>query len=68
LNWKKRGAKLFSVFITGYGGGLGVLYHTNFSYTLEMDWLNLFISPLISGLIVLIPIIGKMFGEYSNGT
>jgi len=67
LTWKQRGAKLLSVFFTGYGGGFAVIIPANYLYSPDIiNWLAVFTLPLISGLIMLWPQIGKMFGEMAN--
>lgn len=68
MNWKQRGAKLLSVFFIGYGGGFGVSLPANYVYAAEeVNWIAVFTLPLIAGLVVIFPQIGKMFGEIANG-
>ena len=60
-------AKIFSVFITGYGAGFGVVIPADYIHSpSSVDWAHLFILPIIAGLIVTFPQLGKMLGEYSN--
>ncbi len=67
LTWKQRGSKLLSVFFLGYGGGFGVSIPVNYMHAShDVNWLTVFILPIISGLIMTFPQIGKMFGEMSN--
>ena len=66
--WKKQVAKLLSVFFTGYGGGFAVIIPANWLYSPELiNWYIVFALPVISGLIMLWPQVGKMFGEMANG-
>jgi len=68
LNWKQRGAKLLSVFFTGYGGGFAVSIPANYIHAPEqINWIAVFLLPVIAGLLMTWPQIGKMFGEISNG-
>lgn len=68
MNWKQRCAKLLSVFFTGYGGGFAVIIPANYLYFPELiNWYMIFTLPVISGLIMLFPQLGKMFGEMANG-
>ena len=67
LNWKQKGAKLLSVFFMGYSGGFVGVLPAN--YLLDPQNINLFVIflvPGISGLALLFPQIGKMFGEMAN--
>ena len=67
MTWKQHGAKLLSVFFTAYGGGLGVSVPANYLYSPdEINWLTVFALPVIAGLIMIFPQIGKMFGEIAN--
>jgi hypothetical protein len=67
MDWNKRGAKLVSVFFTGYGGGFAVSVPTHYLITShEIDWIMVFTFPLISGLLMTFPQIGKMFGDFAN--
>lgn len=66
MNWRQRAAKLLSVFITGYGGGFSVVLSLR-NVQEGIDWVMLGVYPMLSGLIVLIPYLGKILGEYSNG-
>ncbi len=67
ITWNQRIAKLFSVFFTGYGGGFAVSVPTHYLITEQMiNWMLVFTLPLISGLMMTWPQIGKMFGDYSN--
>ena len=68
MTWKKRGAKLLSVFFTGYGGGFSAVLPANYLLLPEsIDLSIIFFVPIISGLTMLWPQAGKIFGEYSNG-
>lgn len=68
MNWKQRSAKLLSVFITGYGGGFSAVLPTHYLLMPgTIDLVVLFIIPLISGLAMTWPQLGKMLGEMSNG-
>jgi len=69
LTWSQRGAKLLSVFFIGYGGGFGVSVPANYIYSSEeINWIAVFTLPIISGLLMTWPQIGKMFGEMANGS
>lgn len=68
MTWKQKGAKLLSVFFTGYGGGFGVSIPANYVYAPEsVNWFAVFMLPLVAGLLMLWPQLGKMFGEMANG-
>ncbi len=65
--WKKRGAKILSVFFYAYGGSItplaGFIAATN---PAEFTLYNLLIWPSLAGLIAVFPQLGKIFGEISN--
>ena len=68
ITWKQRGAKLLSVFFTGYGGGFGVSLPANYLLVdTPVNWILVFTLPMIAGLIATFPQIGKMFGDIANG-
>ena len=67
MTWKQRGARIISVFFTGYGAGFGVVIPADYIHSPgTIDWIHLFILPIISGLIVTFPQIGKVFGDMAN--
>ena len=65
MNWKQRAAKIFSVFLTGYGAGISIVLSLR-NVQEGVDWFMILLYPILSGLIVLIPYFGKILGEYSN--
>ncbi len=68
LTWRQRISKLLSVFFTGYGGGFGVALPANYIYSPDqVNWITVFTLPIIAGLLMTWPQIGKMFGEMANG-
>jgi len=68
LTWKQQGAKILSVFFTGYGGGFGVSVPANYIYSpQEVNWIAVFTLPIIAGLLMTWPQLGKMFGDMANG-
>lgn len=67
MNWKQHMAKILSVFLTGYGGGLTIVLSIK-SVQDGIDMIMLAAYPIMSGVITLIPYAGKILGEYSNGT
>jgi len=68
LTWRQRVSKLLSVFFTGYGGGFGVSLPANYIYSPDqVNWITVFALPIIAGLLMTWPQIGKMFGEMANG-
>jgi len=67
LTWRQRVSKLLSVFFTGYGGGFGVSLPANYIYSPDqVNWVTVFTLPIIAGLLMIWPQIGKMFGEMAN--
>lgn len=65
--WKQRCAKLLSVFFMGYGGGFVAVLPT--SYLTDPNHINLlilFLTPILSGLAMMFPQVGKMFGELAR--
>ena len=67
LTWRQRISKLLSVFFTGYGGGFGVSLPANYIYSPDqVNWITVFTLPIIAGLLMTWPQIGKMFGEMAN--
>lgn len=66
IKWSKRGAKILATFVTGYSGGLGVVFPlealNHWGITIE----GLILYPTISGLIVALPQISKVLIEYGN--
>jgi len=66
MNWKKRGAKLLATWITGYSGGLGLIFPANtmeaWNLTIEM----MLFYPAFAGFITVVPQIAKVFSEYAN--
>ena len=63
MNWTKRGAKLLATYITGYSGGLGTLMTLGVMDS-HVTVHFLFTIPMITGLIVTLPQIGKVLNEY----
>lgn len=67
LTWKQRIFKLLSVFFTGYGGGFGVSLPANYIHAPDqINWITVFALPIIAGLLMMWPQIGKMFGEMAK--
>jgi hypothetical protein len=67
MNFKKRIAKILSVFFYAYGGAItplaGFIAATDpVNFTLY----NLIVWPSLAGMIAIFPQLGKMFGEISN--
>jgi len=51
----------------GYSGGLSVMFTGNFTINeWQFDLVTLFVYPAMSGLILTLPQISKMFIEYSG--
>ncbi len=63
MNWTKRSAKLLATYITGYSGGLGTLMTLGVMDS-HVTFQVLFTIPMITGLIVTLPQIGKVLNEY----
>ena len=67
MNWKRRLVKVLGSFVTGYGAGLGldipliaILDPTALTVT------NVMMYPVIAGLIVALPQLGKVLNEYGS--
>ncbi len=65
VNWKRRGAKVLGSFFTGYGGGLAAVLPAP-ALGVQLEFGLIFLLPALSGLVVSIPQIGKIFNEYSR--
>ena len=67
MNWKKRGAKILSVFFYGYGASItplaGFIAATD---PVQFTLFNLLLWPSLGGFIAIFPQLGKIFGEISN--
>jgi len=67
LNYKKRLAKVLSVFFYAYGGSItplaGFIAATD---PIHFTLYNLIVWPALAGVIAIFPQLGKMFGEISN--
>ena len=64
VNWQKRGAKILGSFFTGYGGGFSaMLTGQSVVHPNEINFVALFFLPLLSGLVVTFPQLGKVFNE-----
>ena len=66
MNWKRRFSKVLGSWITGYSGGLASIFTISAYQSWEINFETLFLIPLISGLIVALPQLGKVFNEYGN--
>lgn len=63
--WRKRGAKVLAVFITGYGAGMSATLGYAASINDLTLW-NLLLWPVLSGMMTSLPQLGKVFAEYGN--
>ena len=60
-------AKVLGSFFTGYGGGFAAMMPGNAVLSpTEIHWFWIFILPMLSGLVVTWPQLGKVFTEYAN--
>jgi hypothetical protein len=68
INWKKRGAKILASFILGYSSGMVVIIpvHVISTEILIFGLIEMFIWPILSGLVVAFPQMGKILNEYGN--
>ena len=67
MKWKYHLSKVTSTFVTGYGSGLALIFGFTELHTEGTNWYNLLFYPMIAGFIVLIPYLGIIIGEYSDG-
>ncbi len=67
INWAKRGYKIIGTFFTGYGGGFATMIPANLAFAPgELNWFNIISLPIVSGLVVTFPQIGKIFNELGS--
>lgn len=66
MNWKRRFSKVLGSWITGYGGGIASIFTISAYQSWDINFVTLFLIPAISGLIVALPQLGKVFNEYGN--
>jgi len=66
MNWKKRGIKVLGTFVTGYSAGLGMLFPLNSVGAWQIDLSSIMLYPLLSGMIVALPSLGKVLIEYGD--
>jgi len=67
MNWKRRFSKVLGAFFTGYGGGFAVMLPANGTLSPEnIQWFWIFVLPILAGLVVTWPQLGKVFSEYGN--
>ena len=67
MNWKRRFSKVLGSFFTGYGGGFtAVLPGNHILAPDDIQWFWIFVLPMLSGLAVTWPQLGKVFTEYGN--
>jgi len=66
INWKKRSAKIIASFITGYSGGLALIFPLGTASHVEITIVNFLIYPAISGFVVMLPQASKVLIEYAN--
>ena len=66
MNWKKRGAKLIGSWITGYSGGLGLIFPANTMQHWDLTIDLMLFYPAFAGMIVVLPQVAKVFFEYGN--
>jgi len=64
MNWKKRFAKIMGSYITGYSGGLALLFPLTALNDWRLDWLSFVTYPAIAGILVAGPQLGKTLIEY----
>lgn len=67
MNWTRRGAKILAAFFNGYAGGFTVSLPSNYILSpqnIQWDWV--FFLPIISGLALTWPQIGKVFNEIAG--
>ena len=65
MNWRKRGAYILGSFITGYSGGFGVVFAIDQTDLWDLS-IKSFMVPIVAGIIVALPQLGKVITEYSN--
>lgn len=66
MNWKKRGAKILGSWISGYSGGLGLIFPANTMEDWDLTMDMIFFYPMFAGFIVVLPQVAKVFFEYAN--
>lgn len=66
MNWKRRLLKVLGSFVTGYGAGLSAIFTDSAFKQESIDIGFLFGIPLIAGLIVALPQLGKVINEIAN--
>ncbi len=66
MNWTKRGAKILGSWITGYSGGLGLVFPMNSLESWGLTIESMIFYPAIAGFIVVLPQTAKVFFEYGN--
>ncbi len=65
VNWKRRGAKVLGAFFTGYSGGLAAVLPAP-ALGVQVEFGLIFLLPVLAGLVVSIPQVGKIFNEYAR--
>jgi len=67
MDFKKRAAKILSVFFYAYGGTIAPLGgFIAFTDPVNFTLYNLLFWPAVAGFIAIFPQLGKIFGEISN--
>ena len=67
VQWAKRGFKLLGAFFTGYSGGFSVMVPANLTFAPgELNWFNIITLPILAGLVVTFPQLGKTFNELGS--
>jgi peptidoglycan biosynthesis protein MviN/MurJ (putative lipid II flippase) len=64
MNWKKRGAKILGSYVTGYTGGLALIFPLTAINEWHLELLSFLAYPAIAGLLVAGPQLGKTLIEY----
>jgi len=67
MNVAKRLAKVLGSFVTGYSGGLALTIPIFSDFQAgNFEWFNIFVYPMMSGLIVSLPQLGKVLNEIGD--